>query len=540
MARTMRQAPRGTPAKTCAQLLVLLGCLLGSTAPTAAQEPYDILITGGRLLDGTGNPWYYADVAIKGDVIVAVGDLGDVQARQIIDATGLYVAPGFIDVHTHAGGGLAKPELSEGRPLLAQGITTIVANPDGGGPVDLAAQRVALLEHGLGVNVALLVPHGSVREQVLGMEDRAPTPAELEQMRALVRTGMEQGAYGLSSGLYYAPGSYAATEEVIELAKVVAEYGGVYTSHIRDEADYNIGVVAAVDEVIRISREAGLPGIVTHIKALGPRVWGYSMALVQRIERAREEGIEVYADQYPYMASGTSVTGALVPRWAQVGGREELIRRINDPRERARLRADMLENLDRRGGAARLQFRRYAPDPSIEGRTLEEVAEARGLDPIDLAMELLEHGRPRLVSFNMNEADVETLMCQPWAMTASDGDLVPMNEGVPHPRSYGTFPRKIRLYARDKGVIDLSTAVRSMTSLPANVFGLSGRGVLGSGAIADIVVFDLDRLQDLATYERPHQLAQGIAHVLVNGRFAIEEGEITGRLHGRVLSRRAN
>jgi N-acyl-D-aspartate/D-glutamate deacylase len=359
-------------------------------------------------------------------------------------------------------------------------------------------------------------------------------------MKALVRAGMEQGANGLSSGLDYAPGSYATTEQVIELAKVAADYGGVYTSHIRDEADYNIGVVAAVDEVIRISREAGLPGIVTHIKALGPRVWGYSMALVQRIERAREEGVEVYADQYPYMASATSVTGALVPRWALVGGREELIRRINDPRERARLRADMLENLDRRGGAARLQFRRYAPDPSIEGRTLEAVAEARGLDAIDLAMELLELGRARLVSFNMNEADVETLMCQPWTMTASDGELVPMNEGVPHPRSYGTFPRKIRLYAREKGVIDLPTAVRSMTSLPANVFGMSGRGILRPGAVADIVLFDLDQLEDVATYERPHRFSQGMVHVLVNGRFAIEDEEFTGHLHGRVLSRRPN
>ncbi len=543
MARTMvltREPPRKMPAKRCAQLLALLGCLLGATAPTVAQQPYDILITGGRLLDGTGNPWYYADVAITGDRIVALGDLGHVQARRIIDATGLYVAPGFIDVHTHAGGGLATPELSEARPLLAQGITTIVANPDGEGPLDLAAQGAALLEQGLGVNVALLVPHGSVRQQILGMEDRAPTPTELEQMKALVRTGMEQGAYGLSSGLYYAPGSYATTEQVIELAKVAAEYGGVYTSHIRDEADYNIGVVAAVDEVIRISREAGLPGIVTHIKALGPRVWGYSMALVQRIERAREEGVEVYADQYPYMASATSVTGALVPRWALVGGREELIRRINDSRDRARLRAEMLENLDRRGGAARLRFRRYTPDPSIEGKTLEEVAEARGLDAIDLAMELLELGRARLVSFNMNEADVETLMRQPWTMTASDGDLVPMNEGVPHPRSYGTFPLKIRKYAREKGVIDLPTAVRSMTSLSANVFGMSGRGILRPGAIADIVLFDLDRLQDVATYERPHRFSQGMVHVLVNGRFAIEDEEFTGRLHGSVLSRQPN
>ncbi len=372
------------------------------------------------------------------------------------------------------------------------------------------------------------------------MEDRAPSAAELERMKALTRRGMEHGAFGLSSGLYYAPGSYAATEEVIELAKVVAERGGIYTSHIRDEADYNIGVVAAVDEVIRISREANLPGIVTHIKALGPRVWGYSMALVQRIQHARDEGVEVYADQYPYTASATSITGALIPRWALVGGREALLRRMDDPEARARLRADMLENLDRRGGAARLQFRRYAADPSIEGKTLEQVARAWGSDPIECALELLAADRVRLVSYNMSGEDVELLMRQPWRMTASDGDLVPLNQGVPHPRSYGTFPRMIRVYARERGLVDLATAVRSMTSLPASVFAMNDRGVLRPGAIADIVVFDLERLRDLATYERPHQLAQGMVHVLVNGGFAIEDESFTGGTYGTVLSRDGN
>src|SRR5690606_6005485 len=228
--------------------------------------------------------------------------------------------PGFIDVHSHAGPGLATRELSGARPLLAQGITTVFVNPDGGGPVDLVQQRRDLLEHGLGVNVALMVPHGSVRRAVLGMEDRAPTPEELERMKALVREGMEAGAFGLSSGPYYAPGSFADTEELIALARIAAEHGGVYTSHIRDEADYTIGVVAAVDEVIRVAREAGLPGIVTHAKVLGPRVWGYSGAVVKRIQRARDAGIEVFADQYPYEASSTSLAAALLPRWAQAGG----------------------------------------------------------------------------------------------------------------------------------------------------------------------------------------------------------------------------
>ena len=519
--------------------LFLLALIPALPLSAAAQQPYDLVIRNGRVLDGTGVPWYYADVAISGDRIAAVGDLEGARARRVIDASGLFVAPGFIDVHTHAAPGLATPELSSAEPLLAQGLTTVIVNPDGGGPVDLAEQRARLLEHGLGVNVALLIGHGSVRQEVLGMEDRAPTPQELERMRELVRAAMEAGAFGMSSGLYYSPGSYATTEEVIELAKVVGDYGGLYTSHIRDEADYNIGVVAAVDELIRIAREAGIPGIVTHIKALGPRVWGYSQAMIERIERARAEGVEVWADQYPYEASGTSITGALVPRWALVGGPDSLRARIENPQTLRRLRADMLDNLDRRGGAARLSFRRYEPDPSIEGRTLQEVAAQRGLEPVDLAIELLETGGAGFVSFNMKTEDVELFMRQPWTMTCSDGDLERMGVGKPHPRSYGTFPRKIRVYVLERGVIDLATAVRSMTGLSATVFRLHDRGYLRPGAAADIVVFDLDRLRDTATYDDPHQLAEGMVHVLVNGEFAIESGQLTGELNGRVLSRRA-
>ncbi len=518
----------------CAGLLIWTA----AAPPTGtAQESYDLVIRGGRLLDGSGSPWYYADIAISGDRIVAVGDLEGARARRYLDASGLYVAPGFIDVHSHTSRGLTQPDLSAAQPLLAQGITTVVINPDGGGPVDLAAQQVELLEHGLGVNAAQLVPHGSVRREVLGMQDRAPSADELERMRALVRAGMEGGAFGLSSGLYYAPGSYARTEEVIELAKVAAEYGGVYTSHIRDEADYTIGVVAAVEEVIRIAQEGELPGIVTHIKALGPHVWGYSMAMVQRIQAARDRGIEVWADQYPYDASGTGITGALVPRWALVGGPDSLAARIRDPESRARLRAGMLENLGRRGGAARLQFQRHEADSSIEGQTLQEVADRRGVEPVDLAIELLAAGGAGFVSFNMHESDIEMLMRQPWTMTSSDGGMVPMGVGVPHPRFYGAFPRKIRRYVIEREVIDLATAIRSMTQTPGTVFGMDGRGVLKPGAFADVVVFDLERLRDVATYDDPHRLSEGMVHVLVNGQLAVENERFSGALAGRVLLR---
>ncbi len=517
--------------------LLWLTLMVCSASSLSAQEPFDIVIRNARVLDGTGNPWYYADVAISGERIVALGDVATGRAERVIDARGLYLTPGFIDVHSHSADGLATSELSQGQPLLAQGITTVVVNPDGGGPTDLVAQRAALTADGIGVNVAQLVGHGSVRSDVIGMEDRPATATELEDMTDLVRRGMEAGAFGLSSGLYYAPGNYANLEEVIELAKVAGGYGGLYTSHIRDEADYNIGVVGAVDEVIRVAREAGLPGVVTHIKALGPRVWGYSQALIRRIERARAEGLEVYADQYAYEASGTSVTGALIPRWAQAGGRDELIRRINDEGEGPRIRQDVIENLDRRGGADRLQFRRYEPDPSIEGKTLQGVADERTMQPADLAMELVKEGNAGLVSFNMDAADVVRLMRQPWTMTSSDSGLVPMGEGVPHPRNYGNFSRKIRKYALDDGAIILAEAIRSMTSLPASVFRMKDRGLIRAGAIADLIVFDPETIRDRADYQNPHQLSEGMRYVFVNGMLAIDEGEFTDTLGGRVLDR---
>jgi N-acyl-D-aspartate/D-glutamate deacylase len=521
-----------------ATILAALGALLAA-APLPAQATYDIIIRNGRVLDGTGNPWYRADVGVRGDRIAAVGDLAGARAARVIDATGLYVAPGFIDVHTHAGDGLATAALAPGRPLLAQGITTVLVNPDGGGATDMARQRAAIRANGVGVNVAQMVPHGSVRQAVMGMADRAPTPAEMERMRALVRTGMEEGAFGLSTGPWYAPGSYAKTEELIDLSRIAASFGGAYSSHIRDEGDFNVGLVAAVDEVIRIGREAKLPVVVTHIKALGPRVWGYSAALVQRIERARAEGVEVFADQYPYTASATSLTGALVPRWAQAGGDTALVRRIGDGAEGPRLRAEVLENLERRGGAERIQFRRYRADTAIEGKTLQWLAARDRVEAVDAVLALLRRGGASVVSFNMHDEDVERLMRQPWVMTASDGDLVPMGEGVPHPRSYGTYPRKIREYVVRRGVVDLAGAIRGMTSLPATVFRIPDRGILRAGAIADVVVFDLARIDDPATFADPHRLGEGMAHVLVNGQPALTGGSFSATLHGRVLARDA-
>jgi N-acyl-D-aspartate/D-glutamate deacylase len=513
--------------------------VIATAAGLAAQAPasYDILIRNGRVLDGHGNAWFRADVAISGDRIAAVGRLDGARATRTIDASALHVAPGFIDTHSHAGPGLTTTALSAGAPLLAQGITTVFVNPDGDGAADIAAQRSALQQHGLGVNVAQFVPHGSVREEVMGMEARLATAAELERMRALVRRGMREGAWGLSSGPFYAPGSYSDTGELVALAAVAAEAGGIYQSHIRDESDYTIGVLAAVDEVITVARDARIPGVVTHVKALGPGVWGLSSAIVMRIERARAEGIEVWADHYPYAAGATNLAAALLPRWAQAGSREEQQKRFADPAVRAKMRAEMADNLVRRGGAERIQFRRVRQDPSLEGRTLAAVARERTLDPLDVSLGLLEQGNVSIVSFGMHEDDVRALMRPGWTMTASDGDLVPFGEGVPHPRSYGTFPRKIRRYVLDEPVVTLEHAVRSMTSLPARVFRMRDRGEIRPGAFADVVVFDLDRVRDTATYTVPHQLAEGMVHVIVNGRDAMVEGAQTAERSGRVLRR---
>jgi N-acyl-D-aspartate/D-glutamate deacylase len=517
--------------------LIVLSAALATPSNTHAQR-YDVIIRNGRVIDGTGNPWFMADVALDGDRIAAIGDLGAATAVREIDATGLYVTPGFIDAHSHAGPGLATAELSHGEPLLVQGITTVMINPDGGGSIDLARQRSELLRDDMGVNAAQFVPHGSIRRSVLGAEDRSPTAAEMEEMRALVRRGMEEGAYGLSSGTFYVPGSFSDPDEIVDLAQVVASFGGAYASHIRDESNYTIGLVASVEEVIDVARRAGIPGVITHVKALGPRVWGFGTVITKRIEAAREEGIEVYTDQYPYAASSTSLGAALLPRWSQAGGTDSLMARFDRPSVMADIRPAMVENLDRRGGADRIQFRRVRFDESIEGRLLSDIARERGADPIDTAIDLLRRGGVSIISHNMHDEDVRTLMTPAWNMTSSDGGLATWMEGVPHPRSYGTFPRKIRQFVVEEGIVDLAAAIRSMTGLPAQVFRITDRGVLRPGAFADIVVFDLALMNDPATFTEPHQLAEGMVEVFVNGEAALSSGDVTGTLAGRVIRKR--
>jgi N-acyl-D-amino-acid deacylase len=512
---------------------------LQHSSPTPSARPYDLVIRNGRVLDGSGTPARPADVAVRDGRIEVVGALGEVRARRVIDAAGKYVAPGFLDTHSHAAEGLERQGLEQGLPLLAQGITTILANPDGGGPVDLVEQRRILETRGVGVNVGFLIGHGSVRGAVLGMADRAPTDDELQRMADLVRRAMGEGAFGLSSGLFYAPGSYARTDEVVRLMQAVAESGGgVHQSHIRDEGDYSIGFVASVDEVIEIAERTHTRAVVSHMKALGPASWGLSRTAVAHVDQARARGVQVYADQYPYDASSTSLTGAVVPRWAQVGGTAEMRRRFADPALRERLLAEVRANIDRRGGAAALRIALYPGERAYEGLTLGEIAARRGASPEQAALDLLSVAAASIVSFNMDDADIDLIMRQPWTMTASDGGLSFPTEGKPHPRSYGAFTRKLERYVRERKLVSLEDAVHSMTGLPADVYGIEGRGRLVEGAFADIVVFDLAAVHEASTYADPHQLSQGMAYVLVNGVPVIDHGKPTSALAGRILRRK--
>lgn len=518
-------------------LTLLLVCPAAASSARAqaarrAPLPVDLLISRGKVVDGSGAPPRVLDVGIRGDRIVFVGDAAraGVRAARTIRADGLVVAPGFIDPHTHTLEDLSDPARRSNENYLMQGVTTVFTGNDGGGPFRVAETLAAWRRGGIGTNAALLVGHGSVRRHVMGMSDAAPTPAQLARMKELVGRAMREGAFGISTGLYYAPGSFAKTEEVVELSRVVAAAGGVYDTHMRDEDSYSIGLLGSIEETIRIGREARLPVHISHIKALGTEVWGRSGEAVRLIKAARAAGVEVTADQYPYTASGTSITAALVPRWAEAGGAEALRRRVEDPNVRPRLVADMEANLKRRGGARSLLMT-SARDRRLVGKTLEEAAKERGLSPVETALEIAKDGGAALASFNMSEADIENFMAQEFVMTGSDGSLG-------HPRKYGTFPRKLREYVYKKRLLSLPAAVRAATSLTAESFRLPERGLLREGFYADVIVFDEGTVADRATYEQPELLAVGMRYVVVNGRVVVDGGQYNGALAGRPLAKR--
>ena len=510
--------------------LAAFALAISARAAAAQATAADVLITNGTLYDGSGTPGRRADVALRADRIVFVGDAksAGITAARTIDATGLIVAPGFIDPHTHAQPDLSSASRRTNLDYIMQGVTTVATNNDGSGPVGIGALLAKWDSAGIGTNALLFVPQGSVRGAVMGMSDNAPTPAQLQQMRALVERGMREGAFGMSTGLYYAPGSYSTTEEVIELAKVAAAHGGIYDTHQRDESSYTIGLLASVREVLRIGRDAHIPVHFSHIKALGADVWGDADTVIAMIHAAQREGISVAACQYPYDASGTSLVSALVPRWAEAGGRDSLLARIAAPATHARLAEEMRDNLRRRGGAGAMLIV-SSRQRDLAGKRLDAIAAARGTEPVEAALEIIRTvGDQSVASFNMNAKDIDAFMRADFVTTCSDG-----SDG--HPRKFGTFPRKIRDYVLDRSVLTMERAIASSSSQPARDLQIAERGKIALNWFADVIVFDPKTIRDLSTYAEPEKLATGMRWVFVNGTMAVENGTPTNVLAGRAL-----
>jgi len=515
---------------------VLLLALWGAILPSGLHsETYDVIIRHGRVVDGSGNPAFFADVAIKKGRLAVIGRVGG-RAKTEIDATGLIVAPGFIDVHTHADEVAQMPRAEN---FVRMGVTTIVAGNCGGSTLNVARFFRGVERTNVAVNVATLVGHNSVREKGMGGSfDRLPTPQELAKMKGLVEQAMKDGAVGLSTGLIYQPGVFAKTDEIVELAKVLAAYDGIYTSHMRHEDNE---IYQALDEVFRIAREAGVRAEVSHIKLAGPSAWGQADRVLAHIEKARAQGLDVTQDQYAYTASSTTMR-QLIPESALEGGRREFAKRIADPEQKAKIVAQMKQSLQRKGREdySYAVIASYRHDESLNGLSIAEAAKARrGSDSLDdqveMILELEKEGGAGGIFHGMSEEDLKTFMRHPNTMVACDSGLRKLGEGMPHPRGYGNNARMLARYVRELKVLRLEDAIRKMTSLPANTFHFKGRGELREGNWADIVVFDPEKVQDTSTYKDPHHYATGIPYVLVNGIPVLKNGEHTGAKAGQAL-----
>ena len=550
-------------------MLRFLICLvsLALWAACATPQEYDIVIRNGTLYDGSGSPPFQGDLAIQGDTIAAIGSLGEAQGRTEIDAEGLAVAPGFINMLSWATESLIEDGQSQSG--IRQGVTLEVFGEGSSmGPLNesmkeemlrqqgdikfdipwttLSEYLQHLINRGVSPNVASFVGATTVREHVIGYENRAPSPEELDEMRSLVREAMEQGALGVGSALIYAPGSFASTEELTELAKVASEYGGMYISHLRSEGDR---LLEAVDELITIARDAGIHAEIYHLKAAGKANWQKLQGVIEKVEAAQQQGLQITADMYNYTAGKTGLDAAM-PLWVQEGGLDAWVTRLKDPAVRRRVRQEMAapgadwENLYLAAGSADnlllVEFKNDSLKP-LTGKTLAEVAQIRGTSPEDTAMDLVieDDSQVGTVYFLMTEENVEKKIALPWVSFASDAGSV-ATEGVflrsnPHPRTYGNFARLLGKYVREERIIPLEEAIRRMTSLPASNLKLEGRGSLESGSFADVVIFDPEKIQDHANYENPHQYSTGVLHVFVNGQQVLEEGEHTGATPGRVV-----
>ncbi|MGQ9918961.1 MAG: N-acyl-D-amino-acid deacylase family protein [Bryobacteraceae bacterium] len=505
--------------------------------PSLAQ--YDVLIRNARVIDGTGNPWFHASVAVKNGRIAAIGRLESATAARVIDAAGRVLAPGFIDVHTHVEGAIEKVPRADN--YLLDGVTTIVTGNCGGSTADVARWFARLEELGIGVNVATLIGHNTVRRQVMGTENRHATPEELARMKELVHTAMAQGAVGLSTGLIYIPGAYAPTEEVVELARSAAVYDGVYASHMRDEGAQ---ILDAIHEAARVGQQAGMPVQISHFKIDTPRIWGFSEKSIALVEDYRRRGVDVVVDQYPYDHSSTNL-GITLPAWALAGGAGALRERLSNPETRARIAAEMRQRLQDLGHAdysyATVAY--FEKDHSWEGKNLVEITRLRGLEAtlenqIETIFHILTNGGAQMIYHSMSDADIERILRYPNTAIASDGGVRVFGEGMPHPRSYGTNARVLAEFVRKRGVLTLEDAIRRMTSLPARTFRFRDRGLVREGFAADLVLFDPARVQDKATYTQPHQYSEGFDFVLVNGVVMVDNGALTEARGGRILRHR--
>lgn len=511
-------------------------CVLGAAflllhLSASAELRFETLFRNGLIVDGSGNTPFLGTLGVKdGELTLTRGTADTWRGEREIDAGGKVVAPGFIDMHTHARADLLDPERALMAHYLTQGVTTVVIGNDGGGTPQVAKRFARIQAHGAGTHTAQYVGHATLRRAVMPRTDRAASVAEVEAMKALLEAGMREGAFGLSSGLFYADGTFATTQEMIELCRVVARYGGIYDSHIRAESSRGIGVLGAIDEAIQIGKESGVPVHIAHIKALGRDSWGLAPEIIKRINAARVSGTRVTADQYPWVASSTRLKSAVVSKKFQIGGDEGLRTLLKDPDTRGEVLADMRDNIHRRGGPESLLLVEIR-DSRWKGLRLDEVAETLALTPEEAAAVLLQSGAPGVVSFNMQEDDIAAFMAQSWVATSSDG-----TNG--HPRKYGSFPRKYYRYSVQKQVISIEAFVRSSSGLAADILGLKDRGYLRNGYRADVVVFDPARFREQADFENWDRRSEGVEYLLVDGQAIISEGTLTGARAGTPLTHR--
>ncbi len=523
--------------KLCA-LLLGVALFLSTAVSQASASKYELVIKNGRIVDGSGNPWFYADIGIINGRIAKIGRIDTNEAVQVIDAQNLIVAPGFIDVHAHVENGIMRMPTADN--FLMMGVTTIVTGNCGGSWPAVGDSLRSLEAKGVSINLATLVGHNTVRRAVMKDEARDPAPEELENMAQMVEQAMRDGAVGLSTGLIYIPGTFAKTDEIIALAKVTAKHNGIYASHIRSEGNE---VVAAIKEAILIGETAGLPVEISHFKISSKKLWGQSHVTTSLVREARERGLQVTIDQYAYPASSTGIETQL-PDWALDGGREAAITRLHDPKQRERIKKAMIQNLKKAGrkNYSHAFVANYRPDSTFNGKNIAEITQqVRGKKSAEaqaeqiIEMYLASEGRVGMVYHSMSEEDVEYIMQQPFCMVASDAGVIEMGRGVPHPRGYGNNVRVLGKYVREKKLLGLEDAIRKMTSLPAQTFGFWDRGLIREGFAADLVVFDAHTVIDRATFDKPHQYPDGIRYALVNGRLVVSESQHTGTRAGKIL-----